>query len=486
MNMTHRNASPTETTTFIRVLDVPEAPLVVDVNAQHRRALASIDTRREARRLLRERLKPEQSGISLHELDEGAPATREKVERMAMDVVSAMQQLGREAKARFIPDDVASDIVKYLLDWQFGVGPLQPLFEAPDVEDIVANTLRDAQGKLQVEVFTYRQSGKRREAIEITSEELLDLVNRNAASQGRMLTPTTPILSARMRNGARLSAALDPICDPFLSVTIRIHRLVARSFDDLVARGTLTVAAASWLWLCVRSGLAIVVGGGTSSGKTNFLNAIARVMDGDLRVVVIEDTRELDLLVPDHVYLTTFEVPDGSRAVSQRHLVAASLRMRPDRLVMGEVRDGAAWDAVKATNTGHEGTLLTIHAEDVDGVLTRLAQLCSEAPETFNLPERTLRQLIASAFQVAVFLERRRQPDGSFRRFVTAINEHNGLVTEGNIQRQPMFAMQNGVLIWTKLWPHERIKRRMADASFNDSDIESALTGRVRLWQEDR
>lgn len=484
--MTQKNASPEETIAAIRVLNVPEAPLVVDVNAQHRRALASIDTRREARQLLREKLKPEHSGISLRELDEGAPATRAKVERLAAEVVGALQQLGREAKVRFIPDDVADEIVKYLLDWQFGVGPLQPLFEAPDVEDIVANTVRDAQGKLQVEVFTYRQSGKRRERIEITPEELLDLVNRNAASQGRMLTPTTPILTARMRNGARLSAALDPICDPYLSVTIRIHRLVARSFDDLVARGTLTVAAASWLWLCIRSGLALVVGGGTSSGKTNFLNAVARVMDRDLRVVVIEDTRELDLVVPDRVYLTTFEVTDGSRVVNQRHLVAASLRMRPDRLVMGEVRDGAAWDAVKATNTGHEGTLLTIHAEDVDGVLTRLSQLCSEAPETLNLPEKTLRQLIASAFQVAVFLERRREPDGSFRRYVAAINEHNGLVTDGNIHRQPMFTMQSGVLTWTKLWPHERIKRRITDAGFSNVEIEAALTGRARLWQEAR
>jgi Flp pilus assembly CpaF family ATPase len=153
---------------------------------------------------------------------------------------------------------------------------------------------------------------------------------------------------------------------------------------------------------------------------------------------------------------------------------------------MGEVRDGAAWDAVKATNTGHEGTLLTVHAEDVDGVLTRLAQLCSEAPETLNLPEKTLRQLIASAFQVAVFLERRRLTDGSFKRSVAAINEHNGLVTDGNIHRQPMFTMQQGVLAWTKLWPHERIKRRLFDAGFHDVDIESALTGRAKLWQEDR
>lgn len=227
----------------------------------------------------------------------------------------------------------------------------------------------------------------------------------------------------------------------------------------------------------------MVVAGGTASGKTNFLNAIARVMSPELRVIVIEDTRELDLAMPDCVYLTTVHAADGTRTISQRQLVANALRMRPERIVMGEVRDAAAWDAIKATNTGHEGTLLTLHAEDADSVPTRLMQLCTEAPETSNLPERTLRQLIASAFQIVVFLEKRRRRDGSLHRYVSAINELNGFVSDHAIHRQALFQMQDGHLEWTRVWPHERIKRRILEAGFTENDIDDALNGRKAMWQ---
>ena len=136
----------------------------------------------------------------------------------------------------------------------------------------------------------------------------------------------------------------------------------------------------SWLWLCMQAGLSMVVGGATSSGKTNFLNALAGVMPPHLRCVVIEDTRELELSVADKVYLTTVQTAEGQLAITQRQLVANALRMRPDRIILGEVRDAAAWDAVKACNTGHDGTLLSVHAEDAPSVLVRLTQLCGEAP----------------------------------------------------------------------------------------------------------
>jgi pilus assembly protein CpaF len=315
------------------------------------------------------------------------------------------------------------------------------------------------------------------------------LVNRSARLQGRALTPMTPILNAQMAHSsriARINAVLDPVCDPFLSVTIRIHRLVARSFDDLVRMGTLTDAAASWLWLCVQARLAMVVGGGTSSGKTNFLNALCALLPVDERVVCIEDTRELDLTVADKVYLTTVISADGSRTITQRLLVANALRMRPDRIVLGEVRDAAAFDAIKATNTGHDGTLLTVHAEDAEGVVKRLMQLASEAPETSNMPERTLQDYVATAFQCIVFLKRVRQADGSIRRFVTEIAELNGFVPNGKINQQRLFEWRDGALVWTRNWPHEHIKARIRDAGLGESLIEAALTGRARLWQEAR
>jgi pilus assembly protein CpaF len=480
-------ASPAERPA-IGVLEGADSTLVDDVAARQRQALAGTGLDEKARQALRERLKPEKSGIALRELDEATAETRMKVEVLAREVVSELQRRGLAGQGPVIPDEQAATLVRRLMDGQFGAGPLEPLFHAPDVEDIVINSVPVSPSEVAVQVWTYRQSGKHREPIAITAEEVQEIVNRNAGTQGRALNTTTPVLNAQMRNGARVNAVLDPVCDPGICATIRIHRLVARSFDDLVRLGTLTPAAASWLWLCVQAGLAMVVGGGTSSGKTNFLNALARVMPPNLRVVCIEDTRELDLAVEDRVYLVTVqrqphEAADGARAVTQRHLVANALRMRPDRLVLGEVRDAAAWDAVKACNTGHPGTLLTVHAEDAEGVLTRLGQLCGEAAETANIPEKTLKEVIASAFQVVVFLERRRQPDGSVCRHVTEIVEVNGFVTDGVVNQRPIFRVKDGRLQWTGNWPHERIKRRLYEAGFSDDDIQGALGGHGEWWR---
>ena len=472
----------------IGVIDDTASSLSDSIRERQENALNSIDLKLTARQILRERLKPEKSGISLRELDEASAEIRQKVERIARAVVSDMQRRGYAGQGAVIPDDKALEILRYLMDWQFGAGPLEFLFHEQDVEDIVINSSAVTPAQSRVEVWTYRQSGKRRESVEISPEEVQEIINRNASYQGRALNTTAPIMNAQMRNGSRINAILNPVCDPQISATIRIHRLVARSFDDLVRFGTLTPAAASWLWMCVQAGLAIVVAGGTSSGKTNFLNALARLMPSHLRVVCIEDTRELDLAVPDKVYMVTVqrqptETSDGSRNVTQRHLVANALRMRPDRIVLGEVRDAAAWDAVKACNTGHQGTLLTVHAEDAESVVTRLMQLCGEAAETANIPEKTLKDIVAAAFQQVVFLERRRQPDGSFQRTVTELVELNGFVSDGVINQKPIFRLQNGRLEWTKNWPHERTKRRLLDAGFTDKDIQDALAGRREMWR---
>ena len=246
--------------------------------------------------------------------------------------------------------------------------------------------------------------------------------------------------------------------------------------------GTLSPAAAAWLYLCVRARLAMCVGGGTSSGKTHLLNAIARLIHPDERIVCIEDTRELDLAVPDKVYLRTVTSQDGARVVTQRQLVANALRMRPDRLVIGEVRDGAAFDALKATNTGHDGTLLTVHAESADSVPKRLIQLASEAPEAAILPERTLKEYVASAFQCIVYLERQRLPDGSTKRFVTQIVEVPGFMQNEQVSTVSLFARTSNGLEWTHAFPSERTKQRIYAAGFTDHDIEDALNGRLAGW----
>ncbi len=483
-----------EPTRTIAVVD-DLSSLVEARSAARAQLLSAVDLQREARQRLADRLRPDVCDLTPRDLEAGGQQAREQVERIARAEVEAMQQRGAAGRGPVIADEHARALVQHVMDWQFGAGPLEPLFREPDVEDIVVNSVasREAGASPEpgappaLEVWTYRQSGKRREAIALDADELREIINRNAGAQGRALNPTAPILNAQLRHGAgagaRINAVLAPVCDPHLSVTIRIHRLVARRFDDLVRLGTLTPAAASWLWLAVRSGLSMAVGGATSSGKTNLLNALAGVMPADLRCVVIEDTRELELPVPDKVCLVTVQNSDGSRAIGQRQLVANALRMRPDRIVIGEVRDGAAWDAVKACNTGHEGTLLSVHAEDASGVLVRLAQLCAEAPETANLSDKTLREIIASAFQCIVFLERRRRPDGSFQRYVTQITEVNGLVSDGLTAQKPLFRFADGELRWTQQWPHDRIRQRIHDAGFTDRDIEAALTGQAHMWQ---
>jgi len=448
--------------------------------AQHmatERAIAgsSDNMRQQARRVLNERLRPAQSGINLREMDDPTPDIRARIDDLILGVIDDLQQRGLAGQGPVISDEEAARLRDYLTASQFGAGELEYLFHEPDVEDIVINTTASNGSAPIVEVWTYRQSGKRQEGLQMAVEDVIEIINRNAAAQGRKLDPSTPILNTQMRNGARLNAILNPVCDPYLSATIRIHRLVARSFDDLIAFGTLTQASAAWLGLCVRAHLAIVVGGGTGCGKTNLLNAIARIADPRERIVCIEDTRELDLAVRDKVYLVTVPSKDPDRRITQRDLVANALRMRPDRIVLGEVRDAAAWDAIKAATTGHDGSLLTVHAEDAAGVVNRLIRLSREAPETTNLPEHTLREAVASAFQLVIFLERIRQADGAYRRYVTEIVELNGFVSDGVVNQKKLFALQNGKLAWTQHWPHERTRRRLLEAGFTDRDIEEAL-----------
>ena len=317
-------------TRVINVID-DTSSLIEAKAVEHERVLASTDLLAEARKRVADVLRPEMSGISVTELERGAADVRAKVTDLASEAVNQMRQRGLAGRGPVIPDPLAHTLVQQVLDWQFGAGALETLFREPDVEDIVINSSRatndDDTGAL--EMWTYRQSGKRRESISLTLEELREIINRNAGYQGRALNPITPILNAQMKNGlgrgARINAILSPACDPHISVTIRVHRLVARTFNDLVKLGTLSVPAASWLWLCVQAGLSMVVGGATSSGKTNFLNALAGVMPSHLRCVVIEDTRELELSVADKVYLTTVQNAEGLRAITQRQLVANAL-----------------------------------------------------------------------------------------------------------------------------------------------------------------
>ncbi len=295
----------------LRLID-DATSLVAARSAQlQQHALASHDLEREVRQMLADRLKPEVSGIrdrGTWKLARRTSASEVETEARAVVDADAAARRGRARASHFDrPGDCARADV---LDWQFGAGRLKPLFREPDVEDIVIN-IRPRRRAGGVDL---PPSGKRREDIEITVEMLREIINRNAGMQGRALNPLTPILNATMRKGAgagaRINAVLDPVCDPHLGVTIRVHRLVARTFDDLVRLAHSAAPAAAWLWLCVQSGLSTVVGGGTSSGKTNLLNAIASVMPGSSALRRDRGhARARTQLCADKVYLLTVQLP---------------------------------------------------------------------------------------------------------------------------------------------------------------------------------
>jgi pilus assembly protein CpaF len=450
---------------------------------ERRDELAKRPIKQQARLLLSERLAPSRTKVTLRDLDDAADDTLTQVKAYCEEVVQSLVQRGHNGRGRLIGEEEAAYLVKYLMATQFGAGEFEPLFHETDVEDIVISTVSTGRRSTKVVVSTYRQSGRREEKIDVEPADVIEMVNRFARRQGRQLSPVTPILNAQMPNGARINAVLNPVCDPYLRVTIRVHRLIARTFEDLVKLGTLTVPAAAWLYLCIRAKLSMCVAGGTSSGKTNLLNALSTVINPEENLVCIEDTRELKLSTSHPAYLVAVTSQDGSRTVTQRQLVANALRMRPDRLILGEVRDDAAFDALKACNTGHDGTLLTVHADDADAAPARLIELAYEAPEAATLPERTLKNMVARAFQFVVFIERRTLPDGSNKRLITQINELTGHVQNDVVSQQRLFEYSPAQgLSWTKAMPHERTKRKLADAGVTEKVMLDALNGRMQPW----
>lgn len=436
--------------------------------------------RASALTIFRERMLPQNARIEPEELKHPSAATRDKVLTIARQSVLELKRRHAESGASPITAQMETMLVRYLRDMEFGAGPIQPLLEADDVEDIIVNTVQRGDA-LVVDVWTYRAGSKRHEDIDITPDEVRELVNRQAASQGRAINAANPILNAQMLDGSRMNAVLDPVCDPNIAVTIRRHRTVARNFSDLVARGTLTVQAANAIWLMVQCGVSIVVAGGTGSGKTNMLNAVASVMPANLRCVVIEDTRELFLVVPDVVYLRTV-IGEARANISQRQLVANALRMRPDRIFIGEVRDAAAWDAAKASNTGHDGTMLTVHAESAHSVVTRLLQLCSEAEEVRNMSEARLIETIAQAFNVVIFIERDALSGGGVARRIKTITAMKGQISDGRPQMVDLFAWNGQTLARTAARPTAVMLARFTRLGLSEEQVLAVMESDQPLW----
>lgn len=374
-----------------------------------------------------------------YELAHPTPATWQKVEVLTRQIITdyRLAQPVQGLPALQLGDQ---EVVQRLLSDVLGFGPLDGLLRDESVEEIIVNG---------IEIWVIDEAGKHRAQTTLSSEtdaeSLVELINRLVATTGRQVNLANPILDAQLPDGSRLNATIAPVATPSPAMTIRRHRLVARQMQDLIHLESLTESAAAFLAAAIQARLGILVAGGTSSGKTNFLNVLAGLFPENERVVVIEDTRELQLPISDVVYQTVrYANAEGTGEIPQRRLVQNALRMRPDRIVIGEVRGAETLDMLLAANTGHEGFLSTVHANSAGQALTRLLQLTKLAPEGSQIDDKTVAEWITEAFHLVVFL--RRDPFAGKRR-VEEIIELTGSVEQGNrILNQPIFTRDSGAM----------------------------------------
>jgi len=310
-------------------------------------------------------------------------------------------------------------IIKQITDEVLGLGPLEPLLADASVSDILVNGAKSVYverfGKLQKTDVCFRDD-----------HHLLNIIDRIVSALGRRIDESSPLVDARLKDGSRVNAIIPPLAIDGPSISIRRFAVDLLNTDSLIQRGALTPAIALVLKAIVRGRLNVLVSGGTGTGKTTMLNVLSSFIPHNERIVTIEDSAELQLQQPHVVRLETRPANiEGRGEVNQRELVRNSLRMRPDRIVIGEVRGPEALDMLAAMNTGHDGSLTTIHANTPRDALGRIENMVAMTGATF--PIKALRQQIASAIDVVVQLER--QEDG--KRRLVSVQEINGM--EGEI-----------------------------------------------------
>jgi len=395
-------------------------------------------------RALREEVREElRRVVDVDALAEPGPAEVERVRRVIAGRIDAFNR--RAASAGEPPLTDADGLAQRILDDILGLGPLQPLLDDPSVEEIIVNGPH--------RVFAIEAGRKRLTDVFFEDdEELLRLVRRAIGQLGRRLDETSPMVDARLPDGSRLNAVIPPLTSRWTHVTIRKFLLRARTLEDLVALGTLPAEVAAFLEAAVQAGLNMLISGGTGSGKTTCLNALGSSIAGaEERVVTIEETAELQLesMLPDCVALQARPPNvEGVGGVFIRSLVKNALRMRPTRIIVGEVRGAEALDMLSAMNSGHEGSMCTIHANGPRQALSKLRTYAMMAEEA--LPARALTEMIAEAIDLVVHL--RMEPQ-SGRRLIGSVYEVTGM-EEDAVAGSELFALsEGGALQWTGIRP---------------------------------
>ncbi|HJS20435.1 MAG TPA: CpaF family protein [Anaerolineales bacterium] len=314
-----------------------------------------------------------------------------------------------------LPQDIRQQVFEEILDELTGYGPIQPLLEDPDISEVMVNGPKkvfiEKDGRLTKSPITFDDD-----------DHVLRIIDRIILPLGRRVDPDTPTVDARLPDGSRVNAVIPPVAIDGPSITIRKFKKDKLSMDQLIQYGSLTPNMGEFIRACVLAHLNIVISGGTGSGKTTLLNVLSRFIQEEERIVTIEDAAELQLQ-QDHVLRMETKVPntDGRGAVTTRDLVRNSLRMRPDRIIVGECRGGEALDMLQAMNTGHDGSLTTLHANSPRDALSRLETMVLMSG--MELPLKVVRQQISSA--VDLIIQQTRLKDGS--RKITAITEVVGM-----------------------------------------------------------
>ncbi len=314
--------------------------------------------------------------------------------------------------------DERESLVEQVLNEIFGLGPLEPLLQDPSISDILVNTYN--------QVFVERDGRIERTDVRFKDDKhLLQVIDRIVSAVGRRIDDSSPMVDARLADGSRVNAIIPPLAVDGPHVSIRKFKADALSAEDLLRYETVTPAMLELVQGIVKARLNVLISGGTGAGKTTLLNVLSSSIPPEERIVTIEDSAELQLRQP-HVVRCETRPPnvEGQGQVDARRLVINALRMRPDRIIVGEVRGPEAVDMLQAMNTGHDGSLTTLHANSPRDALSRLETMVSMA--NLNLPEKAMRQQIAAAIDVVIQVSR--LSDGSRR--VTSVSEIVGMEGE--------------------------------------------------------
>ena len=370
--------------------------------------------RRLVQRQLLEVIDLRRSNLTQFSADEVKAEVRSAVER----IVAGMQNL---------PPDIDRDmLVQDSVDEAVGLGPLERLMTDPLISEIMVNSATD--------IFVERKGKLQQVPLAFSDDDAIrNVIERIVAPLGRRIDESSPLVDARLPDGSRVNAIIPPVALKGPTITIRRFNCTVMTPDTLVANQSASPAMMEFLRICVEQHKSIIVSGGTGSGKTTLLNVLSNLIPVGERLITIEDAAELKLMHPHLVSLESRPPnAEGRGAITIRDLVKNALRMRPDRIIVGECRGGEALDMLQAMNTGHEGSMTTVHANTPRDVLSRLEVLMLMAG--VELPLAALREQIASA--VDLIIHQARFPDGSRR--ITSITEVCG-VESGKIQSHEIF-----------------------------------------------